>query len=169
MPRARAIRSPSTNFIETGAGRSIRMVAGSIGAGGGLPDTAMQDGQEPMEPGASPGDNDAWARELAQREAAAGLPVAPSAAWLPGPVEYVAPPPAHSVSRVPTDLSALPDRFSLEIERKPDGWWVVRAPGVHVGLFVAHQDLTVALADAPGALAGIVRLDGVVSKKKTRS
>jgi hypothetical protein len=176
MPRVRAIKGPPTSFIEIGDGRSMRMVAGSMGAAQpqGGPEPAFVD--TAMEPGSGAAlDNDAYARMVRQREAAEGLPevAAPQ-------VEYVTPPMlapplasggitfADRLSQPRADLSPLPERFSLDIERKPDGWWVVRAPGVHIGLFVAHQDLTAALADAPGALAGIVRLDGLVTARRRR-
>ena len=74
--------------------------------------------------------------------------------------------PAPPPNDEPSDLSSLPDRFALDIERKPNGWWVIRAPDVHVGLYVAAPDLWEALADAPAALAQIVSLDGVVPAKR---
>ena len=123
--------------------------------------------------------DDAWARTVAAREAAQGIrtPAAPRVQHadpvgaLGGPMTYVADGVPLPLPRDPTDLSLLPDRFTLDIERKLDGWWVVRAPAVHIGLFVAAQDLADALARAPDDLAAIVRLDGVVpavEKKKRK-
>jgi hypothetical protein len=128
--------------------------------------------------------DDAWAREVARREAneatswaADGLMALPptrvSGGVQPTPVYYPADPVFHELpTRDPPDLTGLPDRFTLEIGRKADGWWIVTAPAHHVGLFVANQDLLAALNDAPGALAQILRLDGAqpkVAKRGRRS
>ena len=120
--------------------------------------------------------NDAWARTVAAREAAEGLATKAvrkqeaepaTRVVVPGGLTHYDPDaPRMMPVYSPADLSGLPDSFALEVQRKPDGWWVVRAPTVHVGLFVAHRDLQVAMADAPGALAAILRLDGQMPQPK---
>jgi hypothetical protein len=183
-PRARALSTPpGVTATQHGV---IRARSGSIGA-----DVPLLPGQhdaqaEPFfaEPG-SDGTvaNEDWAESLARREAAAGLPAtagggegAPerygTPAWqraadAPNIVEVLEAIP-RPVPRPPADLSPLPDRFTLQVERKPDGWWIVTAPGVHIGLFVAAPDLPGALADAPATLAQIVRLDGIVARGRRR-
>lgn len=110
---------------------------------------------------------------IAEREAALGLPAESTPAPYVGPgIRYTEtstqdqnvvfiPPGA------PPDLDGLPDRFTLLIERKGD-WWKITAPQSHIGLFVAHQDIFVALSDVPGSLAQILRLDGELPAKVTR-
>ena len=82
---------------------------------------------------------------------------------MPG-ASHTAPIARAPAPRAPADLTGLPERFTLLVEQRPNGFWKVSAPDVHIGLFVAKQDLHEALAEAPGALAQIVRLDGVVTK-----
>ncbi len=115
--------------------------------------------------------DDDWSRTVAMREAAEGLPAAqtqPPQQWVrpaPHDAPYTAP---ATVSRPAVDLDGLPEKFTLEVESKPGGWWKITAPAHHAGLFIAHQDLLVALVDAPGALAQILRLDGPVPTKPRR-
>jgi hypothetical protein len=128
-------------------------------------------GHEPFE-GSVTQDDAVWQQQIRARELADGLPASaspPAEAWS-APAYREAPATYDRPVYVtePADISDLPDRFALEIERKPDGMWKVTAPGVHVGLFVADRDLSSALAEAPGVLAEIVRLDGVVAKPRER-
>ena len=193
MPRARAVAAPPGALIHTGPqNKGYRLIAGSMGAPtADLPpipaptasaSVAALPTLEAFEPGSDVGDD--WVRQVAAREAAAGLPAEP----LPG-----GPPPRRSTPaqefgtsgtgfdyytdkdsvrrvefRASPDLSPLPSKFALDIERKDDGWWVIRAGRVHPGLFVAGADLGDALAEAVGKLAEIVRLDGErpVGRKK---
>ncbi len=61
----------------------------------------------------------------------------------------------------PTPNDGLPDSFTLEIERKPGGYWFVGSPEYR-GLFIcAPGGLDAALADVPTALSALLRLDGV--------
>ena len=160
----RVVKQPQANAIFHDQG-VIRMDAKSMFSGSG----------EPLRPVGAPSPNadmdvahDAWEQELKRRERAAGLPESSQSANeplpVPGPGRYVERTPTPSIERV-TDITGLPERFTLEIERKGE-WWKITAPTVHVGLFVAHQDLIVALSDAPGALAAILRLDGELPRPK---
>ena len=121
-----------------------------------------------------------YGRMIAERERelglAAELPAAVSGSAYYAPAEHYTPPSRHqddppyappSAPAAPVDLSGLPERFTLLVERKGD-WWKITAPQSHIGLFVAHQDLFVALSDVPGSLAQILRLDGEVPAKATR-
>lgn len=171
------VRGPAAGLVRTGAGSSgYKITAGSMGAAvmAPNPQADLPQGDTAFEPEAPVAvSDDAWAQTLAAREAAEGLASAPEERddrfyrEPPGAYERRGGLPAHQ-PRAPADLTGLPERFSLEIETKPDGWWVVRAPEVHVGLFIAHQDLLLAIADAPVALAAILRLDGLVPKEKRR-
>lgn len=119
-----------------------------------------------------------WERTVAQREAQEGIQHLAQTQHPPYPKEMniemgiAGRPETHYTQRVVVedkpkeDLSSLPDKFTLLIERKPDGWWKITAPDSHVGLYVAYPDLNIALQDAPGALAQILRLDGVVPAAK---
>ena len=122
---------------------------------------------------------DLTANQIRMREIAEGLAdtgqrsVPPAPQWPTGQdlsryVEAARPQPQAPVRSPPADLSSLPDRFALEVERKEDGTWIVRAPAIHVALFVAGHDLAHALAEAPGRLADIVRLDGEQPKRRKR-
>lgn len=124
--------------------------------------------------------DDAWNRTIARREADAAAGWAAEGIIPPEPPMRVAggiqpTPVQRSFAPVfrdapPTaDLTGLPDRFTLEIGQKPDGWWVITAPAHHVGLFVAGQDLLETLTSAPGALAQILRLDGAQPKTVKRA
>ena len=116
--------------------------------------------------------NDEWMRNALAREQAdptvASLshpaPMATAPLVVPGK-PYV----ADQTRQPQADLSNLPDKFTFDIEHKPDGWWVVRSPQQHVGLFIAAPTLSAALADAPGALAQILRLDGTVPAKRRKT
>jgi len=46
------------------------------------------------------------------------------------------------------NTTEMPDNFSLTVERGAAGLWYVKG-SLHPGLFVAHQDLSVALAEVP--------------------
>lgn len=114
-----------------------------------------------------------WERTIAQREAKEGIqrlartqhPPFKDPNILLGPDRMAGA--IYTQPAKPTeDLSSLPDKFTLLIERKPDGWWKVTAPDSHVGLYVAYPDLNIALQDAPGALDQILRLDGIVPAAK---
>ena len=173
MPRTRVLKAAPSPAIFTELG-ALRMTSGSMGAGGPPGPQAMPEPMPmPMPDGnrLADGPDDDWAGEIARREAAAGVATAAVAAPAALNPDYVYDFPARVAAtreRPPADLTPLPDRFALDVERKPDGWWVVRAPGVHPGLFCAHQDLATALSEAPEMLAEIVRLDGVVARKGKR-
>ena len=131
-------------------------------------------------------DDEAYQRQIMERERAEGLDEpyeAPAPAYAPHATNDAivamqrttslfqgahAPPHDLLPSQLSGDLSMLPEKIAFEIERKPDGWWVVRAPAVHVSLFVAHQDLGTALTRAPYELAEILRLDGPRPKPRER-
>lgn len=160
----RPVSSPRGGTQDLGGGRSMRIIAGSMGAAGtGLTNDEPLGVADRFE--APPVEDRAWADEVRRREQAAGLPtVAPRQSGQlhnidqsRGGIVTIA---GSTPSRQPSDLSGLPERFTFEIERKPDGWWKVSAPASHIGLFVANQDLLQALSEAPGALAQILRLDG---------
>lgn len=164
----KAVAAPSGGTKSIGPGRSFRMLSGSIGASTAstIDDTPL--GDEKFESGQS---DDTWLAQVRARETAEGLreEIRTGLVTLPrtqnsgpgwNPVPVVAPP------KFLTDLTGLPDKFTLEIESRPNGWWKVTSPACHIGLFVAHQDLLTALGDAPGALAQILRLDGPVPAVK---
>lgn len=164
----RAVSSPRGGPIQIGTGHTFRMQSGSMGA-----PAAPMVSDEPLGVAdkfeVTQQDDANWQAEIRRREMSAGLPPvsAPAAKVEPfwgtaSTAASVAPPP------IPVDLTDLPDHFTLEVQRKGDGWWIVRAPTSHVGLFVAHQNLIDALSDAPGALAQILRLDGPVPEIKRR-
>lgn len=174
--KTRLISAPPAQVIHHERG-TIRPAAGSSMASGvPIRDEAVALGPDRTE--APQLADDAWEAELRRRELAEGLPVA-TAAPLPTPQQQsTAFIPAAFVTQLPhptsrpeadefdaPDLTGLPEKFALEVERKGD-WWKVTAPDVHIGLFVAHQDLLIALADAPGALAQIVRLDGMNPRER---
>lgn len=166
--KVRTVSTPPAQLVQTGErNQGFRFLAGSMGAAMPHPD-----GGEKFEAATELSE-----REIAEREAALGLSSEPEPVRGKPSDTYVPPGHAEEVRRVAAfadyvnrdaDLSTLPDRFTLEIERKGDGWWKVTAPAVHIGLFIAHQDLATALADAPAALAEIVRLDGQVPAAKRR-
>ena len=186
MPgKARAVAAPRGGAVViTGPqNQGYRLIAGSMGtASEGAPAApplspakiAAVPTVEAFEPGA-----DIDARVIAEREAAEGLisetalermvnpPVvmdlhySPPISLTPGSVPHGwKPPPREDV-----DLSPLPAKFALDVERKDDGWWVVRAARVHPGLFVAGDDLGAALGEAVEKLAEIVRLDGAKGRR----
>lgn len=188
--KARMIASPPGGTVQLGQHTSMRLLAGSMGA----PVQPMP-GDEPLtsERFEAPTQDDAaWEQQLRQREMAEGMEAATFVPQPPAPTrfsgistadpEYYDDPPVRPASityapdmmsrpaapPVRIDLSGLPGTFTLEVEQKPDGTWKITAPGVHVGLFVADRDLGAALSRAPGVLAEIVRLDGVVAKPRTR-
>ncbi len=142
---------------------------GTMGADVGAPQAPLQ-ATERFEAPEIP-DTD-WARTVAQREAAEGLPVVRS----PAPISFIA---SHSeVNRaldqmeqrrqsLGADLTGLPDRFTLEIERKADRWKVT-APGVHSGLWKSGTDLPAVVDEALAVLAEMVRVDGVAPRPRVR-
>lgn len=178
MSKVRVVRAaPNTPIF--GEGRVVRMGGGNVGPVASRADMDAVVPDQPFEAGAGADTAaDQWAQELERRDRAAGIAPVPMVApshpvpmdsLLPGVGRYVTGPvEPMRVERQPSDLTALPDRFALEIERKPGGMWKVTAPGVHVGLFVAGADLATVLADAPAALANIVSLDGVLAKPRER-
>lgn len=180
----RLIESPRGGTVTLGQHSSMRLLAGSMGAA----QAAGADGPLDASPATAErfeapiADDAAWAAQVRAREAAEGLPVHVVDRFVNPPIVGVASDHLRHFSLAPgsvppgdwkasldeeADLSPLPDAFALEIERKPDGMWKVTAPSVHVGLFVADRDLGSALARAPGVLAEIVRLDGVVARPRT--
>ena len=171
----RAATPPPGNLIRTGDGnRGYRFESGSIGAWQTIepPPTRFEAAPE------------LTAEQIAERERAAGIepegvppaagyapvgrPIEDPANWnalQPGPVQLVSSPRRAPV----TDLSGLPQRFTLDVERKENGWWVVRSPALHAGIFVAREDICDALAEAPGIIAEILRLDGEQPAKRRRA
>lgn len=168
---ARSVRlvsaPPATGHSAMGSWRQLKDSMGAV-----VPESGMaplgEDAGPPDRFESSPAvDESAWTREVAQRESALGLP-APAPRQTKTEVIYANQPMAAPELNV-VNISGLPDDFTLRVQQKSDGWWVVTAPEQHVGLFVAHQDLLTALSDAPGALAQILRLDGPVPAKKRRN
>ena len=184
--RVKTIHSASVAPMDTGRG-TIRMVGAPGQPLAPTPPPPAPTNFAPMTPTETP--DDQWEAEVKRRELTAGIP----AAAVPGgsagtlariheqsggldgvmddprgrPVlDHHADEPAALV-----DLSALPDKFNLQVERKKNGWWKVTAPEVHTGLFLSHQDLLRALAAAPITLAQIVQIDGTLplDKRKRRS
>lgn len=166
MPRVRAVTAPRGGTQDVGGGRSYRILSGSMGAAG-LPETnASLDSFE-----APQADDAAWQADVRQREAALGLLPAPvqrtnfyptSTPELNAPGNLVAP-----TIPVAADLAGLPDHWTLSIEKKGE-YWKITAPQHHSGMYIVHKDLFSALADAPGSLAMILRLDGALPAKPTR-
>jgi hypothetical protein len=157
--------------------RGYRQLSGSMGATmapdpsapgtGTMVPTGPVPFQERFEAAVVPDDD--WSRTIAMREQAEGLPaprMQPTQSLRSLGEGYTTALPI--VAQQTVNLEGLPERFTLEVESKPDGWWKVSAPAHHAGLFIAHQDLIVALTDAPGALAQILRLDGPVPAKPKR-
>lgn len=114
-----------------------------------------------------------YERMIAEREAELGLPPNPSRvsgaahrdAYLPGPVTYQ---PAPVPAPVPiADLTSLPDRFDLTVERKGEVWKIT-SPGVHVGLWKAGTDLPEVVHRALASLAEMVSIDGIVAKGRRK-
>ncbi len=106
---------------------------------------------------------DDWERTIRQREMAEGMAS-------PTPDQAVAQPrytPSTATADL-RDLSALPDRFTLAIERKGDAWKVT-APTVHHGLWKAGNDLPSTVNAALNALAEMVSLDGVAATPRRRT
>jgi hypothetical protein len=175
--KARMISAPAGGTRQLGQHTSMRLLAGSMGA----PSQPMP-GDEPLtnERFEAPAqDNTAWEQQVRMREMAEGIPeqargdAEEERAALSERLKYTPLPAYDTLAHIKTihsatDLSGLPGTFTLEVEQKPDGTWKVTAPGVHVGLFVADRDLGAALSRAPGVLAEIVRLDGVVARPKAR-
>lgn len=153
--------------------RGYRQLSGSMGAMTADPGTPVNEGVPAERFEAPLADDAAWQRTIAMREAAEGLPapppmMQPAQQWIrpaPHDVPHAA---AEAVMRPDVDLTGLPEKFTLEVEAKPGGWWKISAPLHHAGLFIAHQDLLTALVDVPGALAQILRLDGPVPAKPKR-
>lgn len=176
-PKARVVSVPQARATELGPGATMRLISGSMGApnvdAAAPAAVPLAKGDGRFESGAP--DDDAWQKTLADRERAEGLAqerqVNPPVVMPSSSVAPVGLPDAEAAYRAAfraqPDLTGLPDRFALEIEQK-GGAWIIRAPDVHIGLFVAHLDLPAALADAPAALASILRLDGPVPQSKRR-
>jgi hypothetical protein len=120
-------------------------------------------------------------RTVAERERELGLPPEPPTrvtgaayrepAYAPGGITYV-----QDLNHVPryvtpqepeADLTPLPDKFSLSIERKSD-MWKVTSPGVHSGLWKAGPSLPRVVEEALAALAEMVRIDGVATKGRRK-
>jgi hypothetical protein len=122
-------------------------------------------------------------RMIAERERELGLPPEPPThvtgaayrepayAGTPGGITYV--PDLNQLPRYVTpqepeaDLTPLPDKFSLSIERKSD-MWKVTSPGVHSGLWKAGPSLPRVVEEALAALAEMVRIDGVATKGRRK-
>lgn len=178
MPKVRVIQQAPAPVVTSGSG-VFRPIAAPTTLSAPQSVAAVPADDRAFMPDAGVAD-DEWALELERREAndelvrerkttlvATGAPTPKSI--LPGSISY-AEGPVQAIARKPTTapLTSLPDRFTLDIERKPDGWWKITAPSVHTGLFIARQDLADALADTPEALAEILRLDGPLPQAKRR-
>lgn len=118
-------------------------------------------------------DDGNYERMIAERERELGLPTGPpgvrgsayqTPVYEPVPYERL---PSPSVTFI-ADLTALPDRFSLTVERKADGVWKLTAPGVHSGLWKAGTSLPDVVNEALASLAEMVRIDGVVAKGRRK-
>ncbi len=147
--------------------RGYRQLSGSMGAMMPDPNAPMNEGVPTERFEAPLADDAAWQRTVAMREAAEGLPqaqAAPVAQYIPQ-TPYI--PPTARADRLNADLSTLPDRFALEIERKGERWKVT-APAVHSGLWKAGDDLPTVVEESLAALAEMVGLDGVVAKPRRR-
>lgn len=107
-----------------------------------------------------------YERMVADRERELGLPATPHI--MPGPVEYYRPPPppvpVYTAPVEDADLSGLPEKFSLTIERKND-LWKCTSP-VHGGLWKAGPDLPSVVHEALAALAEMVRIDGITKGRR---
>lgn len=108
----------------------------------------------------------AWERTVAMREMQEGLrataqtqhpPYEPDAAHTNS---LIFPSPVKTTPVKHIDLSSLPERFQLEIERKGDRWKIT-APAVHNGLWKSGEDLSATMGEALATLAEMVRLDGI--------
>lgn len=167
--RTRLISVPSARGGDDRHG--FRQLAGSMGQMAPDPAAPMDEGVPATKFEAPTVDDVAWQRTVAMREAAEGLPPVNSPRWEAKTDNVQVMPPSMSHGELAqriVNLDGLPEKFTLEVESKPDGWWKVSAPAHHAGLFIAHQDLIVALTDAPGALAQILRLDCPVPAKPKR-
>ena len=158
-----------------GAQVSWRQLNGSMGA-------ITADGNAPLAEGpdqdafedARP--NEEWEREVREREAAMGIepervafaPAASAsgaASILPGRMTYSE---AVPTTLPITDIADLPMGFSIKVEQKEGGWFMITAPDHHVGLHILSQNLFTALQQAPGALALLLRMDGAKPAKGKR-
>ena len=52
----------------------------------------------------------------------------------------------------------LPNKFIVNVERKPDGWWKITVLD-HPGVYIVHRDLQYALCDVPLSLKMLIRLN----------
>jgi hypothetical protein len=147
--------------------RGYRQLSGSMGALAPDPNAPMNEGVPTERFEAAVVADDDWSRTIAMREQAEGLPRAnsPTSEWT-APTAQVQSLPSRR-SQQDADLTSLPDRFCLEVERKLDRWKIT-ASGVHTGLWKSGDDLPETLTEALAALAEMVRLDGVVAKPKRR-
>lgn len=170
--KVRAVRTPPASLVQTGEmNKGYRFMSGSMGAATPPPpqDAAFEAAIE-LTP-----------EEIRRREEAVGLPLEPESVPPASAINYGilanqldAAEWNRGASSIPMrprgwqspdiNLSSLPDRFTIEVERKGNVW-VVRAPAVHQALFVADGDLVEALSQAPGRLAEIVNVDGIVPAK----
>lgn len=55
-------------------------------------------------------------------------------------------------------IDGLPEKFTLLVEYKEPGWWIVKSPE-HPGLYLAHRSLSVAMEDIPRSLALLIKLN----------
>ncbi len=161
----RIVSVPRGGTKTLGGGTSMRILAGSMGAspttspvGESLTPGVSEPFEAPLE------DDRDFAREIAQREAALGLPPSAPPMVRYDPLRAVMP---RESSSATADLSSLPPRFALEIERKDDRWKVT-APGVHLGLWKSGPDLHAVVDEALATLAEIVRVDGPTPAPKRR-
>lgn len=118
-------------------------------------------------------------RVIAERERELGLPAAGVSgaadqpyvySGKPGSIAYVRDIPRFIESPVPplpeADLTPLPDKFELIVERV-NGSWKITSP-LHVGLWRAGADLPAVIEEALGALAMMIAVDGPKPKGRRK-
>lgn len=117
-----------------------------------------------------------YERMITERERELGLPMmmapavggaAHQASILPDRIAYSQAVPVPVVYDVPAaDLTSLPAKFELVIERVNESWKITSP--LHVGLWRAGTDLPAVIEEALGALAMMISVDGPKPKGRRR-